>query len=71
MEENWTTIKQLLNKRSTSTNIDLITGKGTEIITKKEISNIMDKYFWSVGRDLEGKIDDCSNPLLFKRISTH
>ena len=38
MEESWRTIKQLLNKRSKSTNIDLISDKGNEIITKKEIS---------------------------------
>ena len=41
MEETWRTIKQLLNKRSKSTIIDLLTDKGTEITTKKEISNVM------------------------------
>ena len=56
MGETWRTIKQLLNKRSKSTNIDLITDKGTEIITKKEISNVMNKYFCSVGRELAGKL---------------
>ena len=39
MEESWKTIKQLLNKICKSTNIDRISDKGTEIITKK-ISNI-------------------------------
>ena len=41
MEETWRTIKQLLNKRSKSTIIDLLNDKGTEIISKKEISNVM------------------------------
>ena len=41
MEETWRKIKQLLNKRSKSTIIDLLTDKGTEITTKKEISNVM------------------------------
>ena len=41
MEETWRTIKQLINKRSKSTIIDLLNDKGTEIISKKEISNVM------------------------------
>ena len=44
MEETWRTIKQLLNKRSKSTIIDLLTDKGTEIISKKEISNVMKNF---------------------------
>ena len=64
MEESWRTIKQVLNKRSKSTNIDLISDKGTEIFTKKEISDAMNKYFCSVGRDLAGNIDKSPNPLL-------
>ena len=53
-----------VNKRSKSTNIDLISDKGTEIFAKNEISNVMNKYFCSVGRDLAGKIDKSPNPLL-------
>ena len=64
MEESWRTIKQLLNKRSKSINIDLICDKGTEIFTKTEVSNVMNKYFCSVGRDLAGKIDKSPNSLL-------
>jgi len=41
MEETWRTIKQLLNKRFKSTLIDLLNDKGTEVTTKKEISNVM------------------------------
>ena len=64
MEESWRTIEQLLNKRSKSTNIDLISEKDTEIFTKREISYVMNKYFYSVGRDLAGKIYKSPNPLL-------
>ena len=64
MEETWKKIKQLLNRRSKSTNLDLISDKGTVIITKKEVSNVLNKYFGSVGRDLTEKIDECPNPLL-------
>ena len=60
MEESLRTIKQLSNKRCKSTNID---EKGTNII-KKEISNGMNNYFRSVGRDLVRKIDEALNPLL-------
>ena len=35
MEETWKTIKQLLNKRSKSTNIDPVSDKGSDIITKR------------------------------------
>ena len=64
MEESCRTIKHLLHKRSKSTNIDLISDKGTEIFTKNEILNFMNKYFCSVSRDLAGKIDRSQNPLL-------
>jgi len=55
MEESWRTIKQVLNKRSKSTNIDLINDNGTEVMTKKEIYNTMNRYFCSVGGDLAEK----------------
>ena len=60
LEDNQT----IINKRSKSTNIELLSNKGTEIIAKKEISNVISKYFCSVGRDLAGKIDKSPNPLL-------
>ena len=64
MEESWRTMKQFLKKRFKSTNIDLVSDKGASVITKKEISNVMNKYFCFVGRDLVGKIDKFPNPLL-------
>ena len=64
MEDSWRKIKKLLNKSSESTNIDLISDKGTEIVTRKEISNVMNKHFCSVARDLAGNIDKYPNPLL-------
>ena len=64
MEETWRRITQLLSKRYKSTNSDLMRDKGTESITKNEISNVMNKYFCSVGKDLAGKYDESSIPLL-------
>ena len=64
MNEFWRTIKQLLNKISRSTNIDLISDKGTEMTTKQEISNCMNEYFCSIGRDLAGNIEKYPNLLL-------
>ena len=54
----------MLNKRSKSTNIDLLKGPGGEIVNKQEISNTMNDYFCSVGKDLASKIEDAPNPLL-------
>ena len=52
MNESWKTVNQVLNKRSKSTNIDLLKGPGGEIVNKQEISNTMNDYFCSVGMDL-------------------
>ena len=54
----------MLNKRSKSTNIDLLKGPGGEIVSKQEISNAMNEYFCSVGKDLASKIEDAPNPML-------
>ena len=64
MKESWKTINQVLNKRSKSTNIDLLKGPGGEIVSKQEISNAMNEYFCSVGKDLASKIEDAPNPML-------
>ena len=64
MKESWKTINQVLNKRSKSTNIDLLKGPGGEIVNKQEISNTMNDYFCSVGKDLASKIEDAPNPML-------
>ena len=64
MKESWKTINQVLNKRSKSTNIDLLKGPGREIVNRQEISNTMNEYFCSVGKDLASKIEDAPNPML-------
>ena len=64
MKESWKTINQVLNKRSKSTNIDLLKGPGGEMVNKQEISNTMNDYFCSVGKDLASKIEDAPNPML-------
>ena len=64
MKESWKTIKQVINKRSKSTNIDLLKDSGREIVDKQEISNTMNAYFCSVGKDLASKIEDVPNPML-------
>ena len=64
MKESWKTINQVVNKRSKSTNIDLLKGPGREIVNRQEISNTMNEYFCSVGKDLASKIEDAPNPML-------
>ena len=64
MKESWKTINQVVNKRSKSTNIDLLKGPGREIVNRQEISNTMNEYFCSVGKDLARKIEDAPNPML-------
>ena len=63
-KESWKTINQVLNKRSKSTNIDLLKGPGREIANRQEISNTMNEYFCSAGKDLASKIEDAPNPML-------
>ena len=64
MKESWKTINELLNKRSKSSNIDCLKESDSETVCKKEISNKMNSFFCSVGKDLADKIDPVSNPLL-------
>ena len=64
MKESWKTIKQVINKRSKSTNIDLLKDSGREIVDKQEISNTMNACFCSIGKDLASKVEDYPNPML-------
>ena len=64
MKESWKTINQVVNKRPKSTNIDLLKGPGREIVNRQEISNTMNEYFCSVGKDLASKVEDAPNPML-------
>ena len=54
----------LLNKRSKSSNIDCLIENGSQTVHKKNISNTMNSFFCSVGKDLADKIDSSPNPLL-------
>ena len=64
MRESWKTINELLNKRSKSTNIECLKNLGTETVHKKDISNAMNNFFCSVGKDLANKIPPVPNPFL-------
>ena len=64
MKESWKTINELLNKRSMSSIIECLKDLGTETTHKKDISNAMNNFFCSVGKDLANKIAPVPNPLL-------
>ena len=64
IKESWKTINLLLNKRSKSSNIDCLKDSDSETVCKKEISNKMNTFFCSVGKDLADRIDPVSNPFL-------
>ena len=54
----------MLSKRSKPTNIELLKESQGEVVNKQEISNSMNAYFCSVGKDLKSKIEDSPNPML-------
>ena len=64
MTESWKAINELLNKRSKSSNIDCLRESGSETVHKKDISNAMNSFFCSVGKEFADKIDPAPNPLL-------
>ena len=64
MKESWKTINELLNKRSKSSNIDCLNESGIETRNKKDVSNSMNNFFCTIGRELADKIQPASNPLL-------
>ena len=64
MKKSWKLTNSLLNKHSKSTNITIIKDGTTEILEKREISNILNSYFCSVGEELTRNIDEASNSLL-------
>ena len=55
-------INELRNKRSKSSNIDRLIGDKTNIIDKGDISNEMNRFFRSVGRDLAEKLTQFQIP---------
>ena len=50
MKESWKAINLLFNKRSKSTNIDLLRDQNRTISNKKEISQSMNDFFCSIGK---------------------
>ena len=62
LEFDW--IQELLNKRSKSSNIKCLKEAGIENVHKKGISDAMNNFFCSIGKDLADKIDSVPNPLL-------
>ena len=64
MKESRETINELLNKRSESSNIDILKESASETVHRKDIPDTMNSYFCSVGKDLADKISPVANPLL-------
>ena len=64
MKESWKTINALLNKRSKSSSIDCLKESATETRNKKDVSNAMNNFFCTIGRDLADKIQPAANPFL-------
>ena len=64
MKESWNAIIELLNKKSKSTNLNCLKESGLETFHKKDISNAMNSFFCTVGKDLADKIEPAPNPLL-------
>ena len=64
MKESWKAVNELLNKRSKSSNIRCLKVAGNETVHKKGISDAMNNFFCSIGKELADKIDPVPNPLL-------
>ena len=64
MKESWKAINELANERSKSSNIDSLKESGSETVHKKDISNKMNSFFCSVGKDFADKIDPTQIPFL-------
>ena len=64
MKESWKAMNELLNKRSKCSSIDCLKESGTETRNKTDISNAMNNFFCTIGRDLADKIQLAANPLL-------
>ena len=64
MKEIWKTIIQHVNKRSKSTNIDLLRDQNKTISSKREISKSMNSFFCSIGKDLASNKEDGYDPLI-------
>ena len=64
MKDSWKAINELLQKRSKSSNIDCLKKSSSKTVHKKDISETMNSFFSSIGKELADKIDPLPNPLL-------
>ena len=64
MKETWKTIHQLFNKRSKSMYIDLLRDQNKTISNKREISQSMNSFFCSIGKDFASNIEEEYDPLI-------
>ena len=64
MKESWKAINKLLDERSKSSNISCLKESGTETVHKRNISDTMNSFFCSIGKELADKNDPVPNPLL-------
>ena len=64
MKESWKAVNELLDKRSKSSNIMCLKVAGNETVHKKGISDAMNNFFCSIGKELADKIDPVPSPLL-------
>ena len=65
MKESWKTINLLFNKRSKPTNLDLLRDQNKTISNKGEISQSMNSFFCSIGKDSASNIEGGYDPLIF------
>ena len=64
MKDSWKAINELLQKRSKSSNIDCLKESSSKTVHKKDISETMNSFFCSIGKEPADKIDPLPNPLL-------
>ena len=64
VKDSRTKINELLNKRSKSCNIDFLKDSDKQIRQRKNMSNLINENFCSIGENLASKIADAPNSLL-------
>ena len=65
MKETWKTINQLFNRRSKSKNIDVLRDQNKTLSNKREISQSMNSFFCSIGKDVASNIEGGYDLLIF------
>ena len=64
LKKTWKTINQVINKKSNTTIVPMLTVDGQTIRDNKAIASSMNEYFCSIGNKLSEKIPNKANPLL-------